>query len=106
MRGDAGARLALGLPRRARPHGADGRGHAPLLPPAGLVVMHIVVMGAGGVGGYFGAKLVRAGERVTMVARGAQLEALRRDGLRRRFLGGGNSERCASSLGHLRLRHL
>src|SRR3990170_708333 len=82
LRGDAGARLALGLPRRARPHGADGRGHAPLLPPAGLVVMHIVVMGAGGVGGYFGAKLVRAGERVTMVARGAQLEALRRDGLR------------------------
>src|SRR3990167_6287777 len=44
-------------------------------------VMHIVVMGAGGVGGYFGARLLRAGEQVTLVARGAHLEALRRDGL-------------------------
>ena len=43
--------------------------------------MHIVVMGAGGVGGYFGARLLRAGEQVTLVARGAHLEALRRDGL-------------------------
>src|SRR5438552_965097 len=46
--------------------------------------MHIVVMGAGGVGGYFGAKLARAGERVTLVARGEHLAAIRRDGLRLR----------------------
>src|SRR5439155_12477831 len=44
--------------------------------------MHIVVMGAGGVGGYFGAKLARAGESVTLVARGEHLAAIRRDGLR------------------------
>ncbi|HEY3189244.1 MAG TPA: 2-dehydropantoate 2-reductase, partial [Solirubrobacteraceae bacterium] len=44
-------------------------------------VVHIVVMGSGGVGGYFGAKLQRAGERVTLVARGAHLEVLKRSGL-------------------------
>jgi 2-dehydropantoate 2-reductase len=44
--------------------------------------MRIVVMGAGGVGGYFGAKLARGGHAVTVVARGAHLEAIRRDGLR------------------------
>ena len=44
--------------------------------------MRIVVMGAGGVGGYFGAKLARGGHAVTLVARGAHLEAIRRDGLR------------------------
>ena len=38
-------------------------------------------MGSGGVGGYFGAKLQRAGERVTMVARGPHLQAIRRSGL-------------------------
>jgi len=44
--------------------------------------MRIVVMGSGGTGGYFGAKLARAGEDVTFVARGAHLAALRADGLR------------------------
>src|SRR5215470_13357163 len=39
-------------------------------------------MGAGGTGGYFGAKLVRAGEDVTFVARGAHLESIRAHGLR------------------------
>jgi 2-dehydropantoate 2-reductase len=43
--------------------------------------VHIVVMGSGGVGGYFGAKLQRAGERVTLVARGAHLDAIKRAGL-------------------------
>ena len=38
-------------------------------------------MGSGGVGGYFGAKLQRAGERVTLVARGAHFEAIKRAGL-------------------------
>jgi 2-dehydropantoate 2-reductase len=42
----------------------------------------IVVMGAGGVGGYFGARLARAGVPVTLVARGAHLEAIRRGGVR------------------------
>jgi 2-dehydropantoate 2-reductase len=39
-------------------------------------------MGSGGTGGYFGAKLARAGEEVTFVARGAHLAALRANGLR------------------------
>jgi 2-dehydropantoate 2-reductase len=44
--------------------------------------MKIVVMGSGGVGGYFGARLAAAGNDVTFVARGAHLDALRRNGLR------------------------
>jgi 2-dehydropantoate 2-reductase len=44
--------------------------------------MRWLVVGAGGVGGYFGARLVRAGTPVTFLARGAHLEAMRRDGLR------------------------
>jgi 2-dehydropantoate 2-reductase len=46
-----------------------------------MVVMRIVVVGAGGVGGYFGARLARAGHDVTMVARGAHLDAVRSRGL-------------------------
>lgn len=44
--------------------------------------MRIAVMGTGGVGGYFGARLAAAGEDVWFIARGAHLEAIRRDGLR------------------------
>ena len=44
--------------------------------------MRIVVMGAGGVGGYFGAKLALAGNEVTFIARGRHLEAVRANGLR------------------------
>lgn len=44
--------------------------------------MRIVVMGSGGVGGYFGARLAAAGNDVTFVARGAHLEAMREHGLR------------------------
>jgi 2-dehydropantoate 2-reductase len=47
-----------------------------------VVVMRVVMLGAGGVGGYFGAKLARAGEGVTFLARGAHLEAIRANGLR------------------------
>jgi 2-dehydropantoate 2-reductase len=43
--------------------------------------MKIAVMGSGGVGGYYGGLLARAGHDVTFIARGAHLEALRRDGL-------------------------
>jgi len=39
-------------------------------------------MGSGGTGGFFGAKLARAGEDVTFVARGAHLRAIRERGLR------------------------
>ena len=44
--------------------------------------MEIAVMGAGGVGGYFGGLLARAGHDVTFIARGAHLDAMRRNGLR------------------------
>jgi 2-dehydropantoate 2-reductase len=44
--------------------------------------MRILVMGAGGVGGYFGAQLARAGHDVAFVARGAHLAALRAQGLK------------------------
>lgn len=44
--------------------------------------MRVGVVGAGGVGGYFAARLARAGQDVAVVARGAHLDAIRRDGLR------------------------
>ncbi|MEQ8145155.1 2-dehydropantoate 2-reductase [Streptomyces sp. OP7] len=43
--------------------------------------MRIAVVGAGGVGGYFGARLAAAGHEVTFVARGRHLEAVRGSGL-------------------------
>jgi 2-dehydropantoate 2-reductase len=43
--------------------------------------MRIAVMGSGGTGGYFGGLLARAGEDVAFIARGAQLEAIRNNGL-------------------------
>jgi 2-dehydropantoate 2-reductase len=43
--------------------------------------MRIAFVGAGGVGGYFGARLAAAGHEVAFLARGAHLEAIRRDGL-------------------------
>lgn len=44
--------------------------------------MKIAVMGSGGVGGYFGARLAKAGCEVSFVARGAHLAALREQGLK------------------------
>ncbi len=44
--------------------------------------MKIAVMGVGGVGGYFGGLLARAGHPVTFIARGAHLAAIREHGLR------------------------
>lgn len=43
--------------------------------------MHIVVFGAGSVGGYFGGRLALAGENVTFIARGEHLQAMHRNGL-------------------------
>ncbi len=43
--------------------------------------MKIIIYGTGGVGGYFGARLVQAGHAVTFLARGANLRALRENGL-------------------------
>ena len=44
--------------------------------------MRVLVVGAGAVGGYFGTLLARGGHEVAFVARGANLAALQRDGLR------------------------
>ncbi len=43
--------------------------------------MRIGVMGAGSIGGYFGGMLSRGGHQVTLIARGAHLQAIQRDGL-------------------------
>ncbi len=43
--------------------------------------MRIAVIGSGGVGGYFGARLARGGADVTFLARGAHLAALRAHGI-------------------------
>ncbi len=43
--------------------------------------MKIAIIGAGGTGGYFGAKLAQAGNNVTFLARGEHLEAIKKSGL-------------------------
>ena len=43
--------------------------------------MRFAILGSGAVGGYFGAKLAKAGQDVTFIARGAHLEAIRSKGL-------------------------
>jgi 2-dehydropantoate 2-reductase len=43
--------------------------------------MRIAIIGAGGVGGYYSAKLAQAGHDVTLLARGAHLDAIRKNGM-------------------------
>ena len=43
--------------------------------------MRLAILGSGAVGGYYGARLARAGQEVTFVARGAHLAAIREHGL-------------------------
>jgi 2-dehydropantoate 2-reductase len=50
--------------------------------------MKIAVIGAGAVGGYYGARLAQAGHDVTLIARGANLEAIRANGFRVRSAAG------------------
>ena len=52
--------------------------------------MKILVMAAGAVGGYYGSLLARAGNDVTFVARGDNLEAIRQRGLRVNSVNSGN----------------
>ncbi len=44
--------------------------------------MKIAIYGAGGVGGYYGGVLARAGHDIALLARGDHLTAIRRSGLR------------------------
>jgi len=55
--------------------------------------MRIAIMATGAVGGYFGARLAAAGNDVHFIARGAQLEAIRKNGLK-----------VESTLGNLHLK--
>ncbi len=50
--------------------------------------LRIAVMGAGAVGGYFGARLAASGHDVSFIARGKHLEAMRREGLKVKSLHG------------------
>ena len=43
--------------------------------------MKICIVGAGAIGGYLGVKLIKAGFDVSLVARGAHLEAMKKKGL-------------------------
>jgi 2-dehydropantoate 2-reductase len=52
------------------------------------VSLRVGVVGAGGIGGYFGGRLARAGADVALLARGAHLAALRQNGLRVRSING------------------
>src|SRR3546814_14572887 len=57
--------------------------------------MRIAVMGAGGVGGFYGAKLAEAGHDVVLIARGRHLEAIREHGLSIENLSDGRVSRSA-----------
>ena len=50
--------------------------------------MKIVIIGAGGVGGFFGAKLVKVGFDVTFIVRGKHLDAIKTNGLQVKSIDG------------------
>ncbi len=58
--------------------------------------MKIAVVGAGAIGGYLGARLALAGEDVTFIARGANLQAIRQGGFR--LIEEDGSERVATDV--------
>jgi 2-dehydropantoate 2-reductase len=59
--------------------------------------MKVAVIGAGGVGGYFGARLAQAGHEVTFVARGRHLAAIREHGLAIESALGDATVRCPAT---------
>jgi 2-dehydropantoate 2-reductase len=67
--------------------------------------MKIAILGSGAVGGYYGARLARAGHDVTFIARGAHLAAIRERGLEIRspalgdFIAQGRAEEDTSRVG-------
>ncbi|WP_298310874.1 2-dehydropantoate 2-reductase [uncultured Aquimarina sp.] len=50
--------------------------------------MHTVIIGIGGVGGYFGGKIANSGQKVSMIARGKHLEAIFQSGLQVKSIDG------------------
>jgi 2-dehydropantoate 2-reductase len=69
--------------------------------------MRFAIMGSGAVGGYYGAKLARAGHDVTFIARGAHLDAIRGGGLQVRsqalgdFVVHARAEHEPAAIGHV-----
>ena len=61
--------------------------------------MKVLVMGTGGIGGYYGGRLAAAGQDVTFVARGAHLDAMRRDGLQIIGISGNHTVKPAKAVG-------
>lgn len=50
--------------------------------------MNVVIIGAGGVGGYFGAKLAQAGNPTTFLTRGKNLKSIKKNGLQVKSING------------------
>ena len=50
--------------------------------------MKILVYGAGGVGGYFGARLAESGNKVSFIARGEHMRAIKESGLQLESING------------------
>lgn len=50
--------------------------------------MHIVIVGVGGVGGYFGGKIANSGQKVTLIARGKHKTAIAEQGLQVKSING------------------
>jgi 2-dehydropantoate 2-reductase len=71
--------------------------------------MKIAILGSGAVGGYYGAKLARAGHDVSFIARGAHLAAIRERGIEIRspvlgdFVARGRAEEDTSRVGRVDL---
>lgn len=66
--------------------------------------MKLAILGAGAIGGFLGARLTRAGEDVTLIARGPHLKAMREQGLRVMEAGGEYTVRpnCTDDFGPIR----
>jgi 2-dehydropantoate 2-reductase len=58
--------------------------------------LKIAIIGVGAIGGYVGIRLALAGEDVTFIARGANLEALRSRGIR--LMTADGSEHCVPTV--------
>ncbi|MEX2270758.1 MAG: ketopantoate reductase family protein [Vicinamibacterales bacterium] len=70
--------------------------------------MRIAILGSGAVGGFYGALLARQGHDVAFIARGAHLDAIRRNGLRVRgavgdFAARGRADSDPSAIGEVDL---
>jgi ketopantoate reductase len=66
---------------------------------AGGSTMRLAVIGAGGFGGYFGARLAKGGAGVRFLARGSRLAAMRANGL---VVDGGPERICANILDQIK----